>query len=163
MENIKFEFNSFLNDKIKEYNNFVLSRECNKKPNDAILKVYIIENEILPHKCKMCNIDPLWNKKPLDFLLDRKNNNILDNSIENLRLLCPNCFSQIKKKKTIFKTSIKSDGILCVNCNKRIKYKTSNHKGTKCFEEICKQCKTQEKLKYMLNKANKNSNIIQEI
>ena len=163
MENIKLEFNSFLSDKIKEYNDFVLSRECNKKPNDEILKVYIIENKILPHRCKICNIEPFWNKKALDFLLDRKNNNILDNSLENLRFLCPNCFSQIKKKKTIFKTSVKSEGIFCSNCKKRMKYKTNSYKGTKCFEEICKQCKTQESLKYMLNKANNGANIIQEI
>jgi hypothetical protein len=154
MDNIKLEFNSFLSDKIKDYNNFVLSRECNKKPNDEILKVYIIENKVLPHRCKVCNIKPFWNKKNLDFLLDRKNNNILDNAVDNLRFLCPNCFSQIKKKKTIFKTSVKSDGIFCSSCKKRIKYKTNSHKGTRCFEEICKQCKTQEKLKYMLTKAN---------
>ena len=48
-------------------------------------------------------MDPIWNKKPLDFILDRKNNNILDNDIENIRFLCPNCYSQIKQKKTIFK------------------------------------------------------------
>ena len=154
MDNIKLEFNSFLSDKIKDYNNFVLSKECNKKPNDEILKVYILENKVLPHRCKVCNIEPVWNKKPLDFLLDRKNNNILDNAVDNLRFLCPNCYSQIKKKKTIFKTSVKSEGVFCTSCNKRIKYKTNSHKGTRCFEEICKQCKTQEKLTHMLNKAN---------
>lgn len=154
MENIKLEFNSFLSDKVKEFNDFVLSKECNIKPNDEILKVYIIEKKILPHKCKICNIEPTWNKKPLDFLLDRKNNNKLDNNVDNLRFLCPNCYSQIKKKKTIFKNSMKSEGIFCCTCKKRIKYKTNSHKGAKCYEEICKECKTQEKLKYMLNKAN---------
>ena len=123
MENIKLEFNSFLSDKIKDYNKFILTKECNKKPNDEILKVYIIENKVLPHKCKQCNIEPKWNKKSLDFLLDRKNNNILDNNVDNLRFLCPNCFSQIKNKKTIFKTSVRSDGIFCSSCKKRIKYK----------------------------------------
>ena len=96
-----------------------------------------------------------WNKKPLDFLLDRRNNDILDNNLENLRFLCPNCFSQIKKNKTI-RSSIRSEGLFCSICNKRMKYKTNTHKTAKCFEEVCKTCRTQEKLKNMLLKANNN-------
>ena len=152
--NIKMSLNLFLTDKIKGFNSFILSRECNKKPCDEELKVYIIKNSVLPHSCSVCKIESFWNKKPLDFLLDRKNNNILDNSVENLRFLCPNCFSQIKKKKTIFKKSVKSDGILCKKCNKRIKYKTNRFKNVICFEELCTHCKTQDKLNTMYNKDN---------
>ena len=152
-KHIKLELNSFLTDEVQKYNDFVLSKECNKKPNDEVLRVYIIKNNVIPHKCKICKMDPIWNKKPLDFILDRKNNNILDNDIENIRFLCPNCYSQIKQKKTIFKKNMKSEGLFCSGCKKRIKYKTNNYKNVKCFEELCKQCKEQEKLMSMLKKS----------
>lgn len=151
---IKMSIDSFLSEKIKDFNDFILSKECNKKPSDEELKVYIIKKSVFPHICSVCKLEPFWNKKPLDFLLDRKNNNLFDNSVENLRFLCPNCFSQIKKKKTIFKKSVKSDGILCKKCNKRIKYKTNRFKNVSCFEEFCTNCKTQDKLKKMFNKGN---------
>ena len=150
---MELEINSFISEKVKEYNDFILSKDCNKKPSDEELKVYIITNKLLPHKCKTCNMEPVWNKKPIDFLLDRRNNDILDNNIENLRFLCPNCYSQIKKNKTIFTTSVKANGLFCSICNKRIKYKTNTYKGIKCYDEVCKTCKTQEKLKNMYNKA----------
>ena len=153
---MELKINSFISEKVKEYNDFILSKECNKKPSDEELKVYIIENKLLPHECKVCKQKPVWNKKPLDFLLDRRNNDILDNNLENLRFLCPNCFSQIKKNKTIFRSSIRSEGLFCSVCNKRMKYKTISHKTAKCFEEVCKTCRTQEKLKNMLLKANNN-------
>ena len=152
---MELQINSFISEKVKEYNDFILSKECNKKPSDEELKVYIIENKLLPHKCKVCKMVPEWNKKPLDFLLDRRNNNIIDNDIDNLRFLCPNCFSQIKKKKTIFTNSVRSEGLFCGGCNKRMKYKTNTYKNAKCYEEICGPCKTQEKLKRMFTNANR--------
>jgi hypothetical protein len=151
---MELKINSLISETVKDYNEFILSKECKQKPHDEELKVYIIENKLLPHKCKVCSIKPEWNKKPLDFLLDRRNNNILDNDIDNLRFLCPNCYSQLKKKKTIFTTSVKSDGLCCSVCNKRIKYKTNSYKNVKCYEEICNTCKTQEKLSKMYANAN---------
>ena len=65
MENIKLEFNSFLSDKIKEYNDFVLSKECNKKPNDEILKVsrnYGRCHEICKKSSNSCD----WCLQPLE-------------------------------------------------------------------------------------------------
>ena len=60
---MELEINSFISEKVKEYNDFILSKDCNKKPSDEELKVYIITNKLLPHKCKTCNMDPVWNKK----------------------------------------------------------------------------------------------------
>ena len=48
---------------------------------------------------------------------------------------------------------MKSEGLFCSGCKKRIKYKTNNYKNVKCFEELCKQCKEQEKLMSMLKKS----------
>ena len=84
------------------------------------------------HVCNLCKMAPLWKNKPLDFVLDRRNNILTDNSIENLRLLCPNFFSQVKKRSSIFMKMTKENVIKCIDCNKTIKAsKTGAKKITK--------------------------------
>lgn len=45
------------------------------------------------NKCSECGINE-YNNKPITLEVDHKNGNHLDNTIKNLRLLCPNCHSQ---------------------------------------------------------------------
>lgn len=45
------------------------------------------------YKCEECNIDS-WNNKPIVLELDHVNGDSNDNSLGNVRLLCPNCHSQ---------------------------------------------------------------------
>jgi hypothetical protein len=54
-------------------------------------KKYLLKTE--GNKCKICNIDE-WNDKKLIMILDHINGDSIDNSISNLRLICPNCDSQ---------------------------------------------------------------------
>jgi hypothetical protein len=54
----------------------------------------------LPERCdnEKCpfHTEPLvWNGKPLKLILDHRNGNNSDNGPKNLRLLCPNCDSQL--------------------------------------------------------------------
>lgn len=44
-------------------------------------------------KCE-CGLGDSWNGKPLTLEIDHINGDWLDNQIENLRFLCPNCHSQ---------------------------------------------------------------------
>lgn len=58
------------------------------------LKKRIIEEGLIPYKCKLCNLLPTWNNKPLVLQLDHINGICTDNRLENLRFLCPNCHTQ---------------------------------------------------------------------
>jgi hypothetical protein len=46
-------------------------------------------------ECQLHREPALWNEKPIKMTLDHKNGVHLDNNPENLRLLCPNCDSQL--------------------------------------------------------------------
>lgn len=46
------------------------------------------------NKCRICEIDNEWNGKPLSLHLDHIDGNSDNDSIENHRLLCPNCHTQ---------------------------------------------------------------------
>jgi len=138
----KYVIDINIKDKVKNYDRFVLcSKKSKKGLNDNDIKVYIIENELVKHVCYICKTEPIWRKKPLDFILDRKNDIMTDNSIDNLRFLCPNCFSQIKKKKSsIFMKVTKGNIIKCVDCKKTIKASTTGKNRNKCVHYRCKSC-----------------------
>lgn len=44
--------------------------------------------------CGICKMLPFWNGKELGLEVEHKNGNALDNRIENLCFICPNCHSQ---------------------------------------------------------------------
>ncbi|HET6908430.1 MAG TPA: HNH endonuclease [Mycobacteriales bacterium] len=47
-----------------------------------------------PEVCALCGCDGSWNGRPLRLVIDHVNGDWLDNRIENLRFLCPNCHAQ---------------------------------------------------------------------
>lgn len=49
------------------------------------------------YECKNCQLNE-WNGKHLTLILNYKNNNKKDARLENLELLCPNCFNLLKKQ-----------------------------------------------------------------
>ena len=54
------------------------------------LKIRLINEGYLEPKCKICGITR-WLDGEVPLQLDHKNGNKDDNSLRNLRLLCPNC------------------------------------------------------------------------
>lgn len=49
------------------------------------------------HECSKCGQPPVWMDNPLTLDVDHINENWLDDRIENLRFLCPNCHSQFSR------------------------------------------------------------------
>ena len=85
----------------------------------------------LINKCAICNMEPIWNNKPITLQLDHINGINTDNRIENLRLLCPNCHSQTD---TYTGRNIKKTNKLCSNNQtKNINIKKEKEKNKNCL------------------------------
>ena len=59
----------------------------------AYVKSLVVKNNLLPYCCEICKIND-WLGKIICLDLDHKNGINNDNRLENLRFLCPNCYSQ---------------------------------------------------------------------
>ncbi len=64
------------------------------------IKKRVIEQQLVPYHCSVCNIGPVWNDKPMPLILDHMNGKNNDNRIENLRFVCSNCDSQLDTYKS---------------------------------------------------------------
>ena len=57
------------------------------------------------NKCAICGCEPIHNEKPLVFVLDHIDGDASNNSRNNLRMICPNCDSQLDTFKSKNKNS----------------------------------------------------------
>lgn len=64
----------------------------------GVIREYILNEQ--KNCCAICGMKNVWNKKPINFILDHINGNAADSSKENLRLICPNCDSQLDTYKS---------------------------------------------------------------
>lgn len=59
-------------------------------------KIILVEQE---HKCEICGMLNTWNGQDLHFILDHIDGDATNNRRNNLRLVCPNCDSQLPTYK----------------------------------------------------------------
>lgn len=62
-----------------------------------IIIPYLLDKQ--SHLCAICGCPDKWNSKPLVFILDHINGDWKDHRKENIRLICPNCNSQLDTTK----------------------------------------------------------------
>lgn len=61
-------------------------------------KKFFLEEQ--DYKCAICGIPNIWNGKALVFVLDHIDGHANNNNRDNLRLVCPNCDSQLDTYKS---------------------------------------------------------------
>lgn len=118
--------------------------------NTKMIKKRLFEKLQCEYKCYECNISE-WNKKPISLELDHINGDPLDNRIENLRILCPNCHSQtstFRGKNNLKKT------FNCLECGGAM------HRNSKqchdCYVKNLKKCSKYPDIKILEDEVKEN-------
>lgn len=70
------------------------------------IREYIYERQ--NNKCAICGIDNVWNDMQLNFVLDHIDGNAANSTPDNVRLVCPNCDSQLPTFKSRNKNSART-------------------------------------------------------
>lgn len=65
----------------------------------SLLKSVINRLNIIEYKCFICGLKNTWNDKELNLEIHHLNEDHLDNRLENLRYICPNCHSQLGNRR----------------------------------------------------------------
>ena len=92
------------------YNHYLAYKEDNSiawgQKNMQQYKKYFLEEQ--NHCCAICGMKDEWNGKQLIFILDHIDGNADNNNRDNLRLICPNCDSQLDTFKSKNKKSARA-------------------------------------------------------
>ena len=70
------------------------------------IRDYILQSQ--NNQCAICGMNNIWNGAELNFVLDHIDGDASNSSRENLRLVCPNCDSQLDTYKSKNKNGARS-------------------------------------------------------
>lgn len=65
------------------------------------IKKILFETGTLKEECMKCGQGNTYHGEPLPLVVDRADNDKTNNALENLRVLCPNCYAQIQAKRMV--------------------------------------------------------------
>lgn len=108
--------------------------------NDELIKYHLREKQLLDYKCyadKCPTKNGKWRRKDLYLILERKNNKQSDLRVENLRLLCPNCYCQDKGPKMFSEAKQKIER-KCKSCGYILSNRFKSNVCTVCRNKMNK-------------------------
>lgn len=70
------------------------------------IRNYILDEQ--HHQCAICGMINTWNDQPINFVMDHIDGDASNSCRENLRLICPNCDSQLPTYKSRNKKSARA-------------------------------------------------------
>lgn len=103
-----------------------------------VLKKRLLKSGILKNKCSICGLHGVWNSLPIKMRLDHINGVFNDNRIGNLRMVCPNCDSQLdtfcsKNKGRVVRNNCTGCGkllgrysMMCRRCSGKRRFREGN-------------------------------------
>jgi hypothetical protein len=65
--------------------------------SSLVAKKFLLESG---KKCSICGLEDFWNNQPINMILDHIDGDSTNNTMSNLRLVCPNCDSQLPTFKS---------------------------------------------------------------
>lgn len=91
--------------------------------------------------CAICHISNKWNGKELKFILDHIDGDASNNYPYNLRLVCPNCDSQLDTYKSKNKKSSRNSNLIDKRCRKICQLDKNTMKIISTFQSITEASK----------------------
>ena len=124
----------------KNWDEYLVKRTEGQRQKAYVLRRALIESG-REYVCEECDQIPEWRDQELRLQVDHKNSNWLDDRLENLRFLCPNCHTQTdgynnsKGKSDVTSVDYVYFATHCEVCGKGLKKKRKTGLCINCYRQ----------------------------